>query len=136
MHTDDPNMHIAKMLTRKGIRPTKIRKHIAELLFDGHNKHVTADDVIDMARAAEIKVSIASIYNTLNQFAAAGLLRRVTVDPGKTFFDTNLTDHHHFFYEGENRLEDITASTLKVSALPPLPNGRKVKSIDVTIRLI
>ncbi len=124
-----------EMLTARGIRPTKIRKAIAGLLFDGHNKHVTVDDVIDMARTAQIKTSVASVYNTLNQFAAAGLLRRVTVEQGKAFFDTNLTDHHHFFFEDEDRLEDIPAGSIKVSGLPELPDGRSIKSIDVTVRL-
>jgi len=123
------------MLARRGIRPTKIRKAIAGLLFDGHDKHVTVDDVIDMARLAEVKTSVASVYNTLNQFAAAGLLRRVTVEQGKAFFDTNLTDHHHFFYEDEDRLEDIPTGSIQVSGLPKLPEGRSVKAIDVTVRI-
>ena len=124
-----------EMLTVRGIRPTKIRKAIAGLLFDGHNKHVTVDDVIDMARTAQVKTSVASVYNTLNQFAAAGLLRRVTVEQGKAFFDTNLSEHHHFFFEDEDRLEDIPAGSIKVSGLPELPDGRSIKSIDVTVRL-
>ena len=123
------------MLAQRGIRPTKIRKAIAGLLFDGHDKHVTVDDVIDMARLAEVKTSVASVYNTLNQFAAAGLLRRVTVEQGKAFFDTNLTDHHHFFYEDEDRLEDIPVGSIQVSGLPKLPEGRSVKAIDVTVRI-
>ena len=135
MTIDDSQLDTLKLLARRGIRPTKIRKAIAGLLFDGHDKHVTVDDVIDMARRAEVKTSVASVYNTLNQFAAAGLLRRVTVEQGKAFFDTNLTDHHHFFFEDEDRLEDIPAGSLKVSGLPELPEGRTIKSIDVTVRL-
>ena len=135
MNIDDSQLDTLSLLARRGIRPTKIRKAIAGLLFDGHNKHVTVDDVIDMARTAQIKTSVASVYNTLNQFAAAGLLRRVTVEQGKAFFDTNLTDHHHFFFEDEDRLEDIPAGSLKVSGLPELPEGRTIKSIDVTVRL-
>ena len=122
-------------LTDLNIRPTKIRKAIAGLLFDGTDKHVTVDDVIDMARHAKIKTSIASVYNTLNQFAAAGLLNRVTVEQGRAFFDTNLTDHHHLYYEKEERLEDIPAGTLKISGMPDLRKGEKVKSVHVTIRV-
>ncbi|PHR91375.1 MAG: transcriptional repressor [Robiginitomaculum sp.] len=127
----DPNQILAK----NGIRPTKIRKAIARLLFDGHDKHVTVENVIDMARNSEIKTSVASVYNTLNQFAAAGLLRRVVVEQGRTFFDTNLSDHHHFYFEDEQRLEDIPDGTIKLQSIPKLPYGRRIKSIGVTIRV-
>ena len=131
----ESHMDMLKLLGSKGIRPTKIRKAIAGLLFDGHDKHVTVDDVIDMARLAEVKTSVASVYNTLNQFAAAGLLRRVTIEQGKAFFDTNLSDHHHFFFEDEDRLEDIPDGHIKVSGLPELPEGRTLKAIEVTVRI-
>jgi len=129
------DLEIYQLLAGNGIRPTKIRKAIAGLLFDGEDKHVTVDDVIELARVAGVKTSVASVYNTLNQFAAGGLLRRVTVEQGRAFFDTNLSDHHHFYFEDEARLQDISAGTLKISGLPTLPKGRKVKSVDVTIRL-
>ncbi len=129
--TFDIKMH----LSGHGIRPTKIRMSIAGLLFDGMDKHVTVDNVIDMARASKIKTSVASVYNTLNQFAASGILRRVTVEQGKVFFDTNLSDHHHFFFEDEERLEDIPLGAVRVNGLPDLPKGRTIKSIDVTIRI-
>lgn len=124
-----------QILAKNGIRPTKIRKAIAGLLFDGRDKHVTVENVIDMARDSEIKTSVASVYNTLNQFAAAGLLRRVVVDQGRTFFDTNLSDHHHFYFEDEQRLEDIPDGTIKLQSIPKLPYGRRIKSIGVTIRV-
>ena len=122
-------------LAKHGIRPTKIRMAIAGLLFDGHDKHVTVDDVIDMARRASIKTSVASVYNTLNQFAAAGILRRVSVEQGKAFFDTNLSEHHHFYFEDEDRLEDIPFGALQVRGMPDLPKGRTVKAIEVTVRV-
>ena len=126
---------IRGLLHKHDIRPTKIRKAIAGLLFDGMDKHVSVDDVIDMARAQQIKTSVASVYNTLNQFAAAGLLRRVTVEQGRAFFDTNLSAHHHFYFEDEERLEDIPVDAISIQALPKLPKGRRIKSVDVTIRL-
>ncbi|PHS39049.1 MAG: transcriptional repressor [Robiginitomaculum sp.] len=126
---------IRRLLGRHEIRPTKIRMAIAGLLFDGLDKHVTVDDVIALARARDIKTSVASVYNTLNYFAAAGLLRRVTVEQGRAFFDTNLSAHHHFYFEDEGRLEDIPAGALQISGLPKLPKGREIKSVDVTIRL-
>lgn len=128
------NASKALLQTHK-IRPTKIRIAIADLLFDGHDKHVCVEDVIDMTRAAQIKTSIASVYNTLNQFSSAGLVRRVQVEPGRIFFDTNLSDHHHFFYEDEGRLEDIPADGLPLRDLPAIPTGHDLASVSVLIRL-
>ncbi len=122
-------------LRKLGLRPTKIRMAIAGLLFDGHDKHVCVDDVIELAQAHKIKTSVASVYNTLNHFAAAGILRRITVEQGKAFFDTNLSSHHHFYFEDEQRLEDIPVADIKVTGLPELPEGRELKSIDVTVRI-
>ena len=132
---DHDSIDIKNLLAAKNIRPTKIRKAIAGLLFDGHDKHVTVDDVIDLARSQHIKTSVASVYNTLNQFASAGLLRRVTVEQGRAFFDTNLSEHHHFYFEDEERLEDIPVDAISIKGLPKLPKGRRIKSVDVTIRL-
>ena len=126
---------IRRLLGRHDVRPTKIRMAIAGLLFDGLDKHVTVDDVIALARVRNIKTSVASVYNTLNYFAATGLLRRVTVDAGRAFFDTNLSDHHHFYFEDEERLEDIPGNHIEVSGLPKLPKGRRIKSVDVTVRI-
>jgi len=132
---NDDSRNIIKLLSRYDIRPTKIRKAIAGLLFDGQDKHVSVDDVIALARSRDIKTSVASVYNTLNQFAAAGLLRRVAVDTGRAFFDTNISDHHHFYFEDEERLEDIPGNAIEINGLPKLPKGRRIKSVDVTIRL-
>jgi len=129
------HIHIGQLLARHDIRSTKIRKAIAGLLFDGQDKHVSVDDVIALARSRNIKTSVASVYNTLNQFAAAGLLRRVAVDTGRAFFDTNISDHHHFYFEDEERLEDIPGNTIEIRGLPKLPKGRRIKSVGVTIRL-
>ncbi len=135
MGNTESNQNVKSYLQNSGIRPTKIRLSIAGLLFDGTDKHVTVDNVIEMARLSKIKTSVASVYNTLNQFAAAGLLRRVTVEQGKAFFDTNLSEHHHFFYEDEDRLEDIPMGAIQVEGLPDLPAGRSIKAIEVTVRI-
>ncbi len=132
---NDISEDILDRLTDNDIRPTKIRRAFAGLLFDGQDKHVTVDDVIDMAREAKIKTSVASVYNTLNQFVSAGLLNRVTVEQGRAFFDTNLAGHHHFYFENEERLEDIPEGKLQISGVPALPKGKSVKSIHVTIRV-
>ena len=124
-----------ELLKKNNIRPTKIRIALAKLLLDGHGMHVTVDDVIDMARRNNIKVSNASVYNTLNHFADAGLVRKVTIDLGKAFFDTNLSHHHHFFYEEEGRLEDIPDGAIQISKLPEMPKGHQLKSISIMIKV-
>lgn len=131
----DDSTYLKQLLVKHKIRPTKIRKAIAALLFDGVDKHVTVDDVIDLARRQNIETSVASVYNTLNQFASAGLLRRVTVEQARSFFDTNLSEHHHFYFEDEGRLEDIPTGSIKVAGLPKLPKGRQIKSVNVTVRI-
>jgi Fur family transcriptional regulator, iron response regulator len=131
----DDSTYLKQLLVKHKIRPTKIRKAIAALLFDGMDKHVTVDDVIDLARRQNIETSVASVYNTLNQFASAGLLRRVTVEQARSFFDTNLSEHHHFYFEDEGRLEDIPTGSIKVAGLPKLPKGRQIKSVNVTVRI-
>ncbi len=135
MNTKDINIQMFQLLVEHNIRPTTIRKAIAAMLFDGEDRHVSVDDVIEMAKKANIKTSVASVYNTLNRFATAGLLSRVCVDLNRVFFDTNLSQHHHFYFEDEGRLVDIPADNLKVSGLPQLPKGRAVKSIEVMVRI-
>jgi Fur family iron response transcriptional regulator len=130
----EENNTVQHILDEKGVRPTKIRRAIASLLFDGVDKHVSVDDVIDLARQASIKTSVASVYNTLNCFAEAGLLRRVPVDLGRIFFDTNLSDHHHLFFEDEGVLEDIDSTSIKITGLPELPDGRRIKAINLMVR--
>ncbi len=124
-----------KFLKKNRIRPTNIRRAIAALLFDGVDRHVRVDDVIGMAKEAGISASVASVYNTLNCFADAGLLRKVNVDIATSFFDTNLSNHHHLYIEDEQKLFDIPESDLEITKLPSLPNGRKPKSIDLMIRV-
>ena len=84
---------------------------------------------------ARVRVSLATVYNTLKQFMDAGLLREVVVDPGRSYFDTNLTDHHHFFHEKSNLLVDIPGQQLIVSNIPELPAGTAIERIDVVIRV-
>ncbi len=124
-----------ELLIEKGVRPTRIRKAVAGWLFDGHDKHVTVEDVIEMARKKGFKASVASIYNTLNQFAEAGLLCKVNAGQGKAFFDTNLSEHHHFYFEDEGRIEDIKADDIQIGKLPKIPKGRKLKSVSVMIKV-
>jgi len=87
------------------------------------------------ASRARVPVSLATIYNTLHQFTEAGLLREVAVDGSKTYFDTNLSDHHHFFVEGEEKLMDIENGSIAVSDLPTAPDGMEISRVDVIVRV-
>lgn len=122
-------------LRRVGLRPTRQRLALARLLFDKGNRHVTAEQLHGEAGEAAVRVSLATVYNTLHQFTAAGLLNEVVVEPGRSYFDTNIDDHHHFFFEDSGRLQDIPGDTLLVSALPQAPSGTAIRRVDVIIRL-
>ena len=123
------------LLKQAGLRTTKPRLVLAALLFAAGNRHVTAETLAEEARQAGLNVSQATIYNTLNQFLAAGLLREVQVDQSRSYFDTNLSDHHHFFVEDEARLIDIDAAAVQLAELPPAPDGYRTDRVDVVIRL-
>jgi len=118
-----------------GLRPTRQRLALARLLFDGGDRHVTAEQLHGEALAAAIRVSLATVYNTLHQFTTAGLLREVVVEPGRSYFDTNVDDHHHFFCETTGMLQDIPGSAVMVSPLPGAPAGTEISRVDVIIRV-
>lgn len=86
-------------------------------------------------RAAGVAVSLATVYNTLHQFTEAGLLRILAVEGARTYFDTNTSDHHHFFVEGENRVMDIEHGPVTVGNLPEPPEGMEIANVDIVIRL-
>ena len=118
-----------------GLRPTRQRIALAKLLFEGENRHVTAEDLHGEARAAGVSVSLATIYNSLHQFTDAGLMREVVVEAGRSYFDTNTGDHHHFFHEDTGSLEDIPGDKINVSELPAAPAGKSVQRVDVIVRV-
>ena len=118
-----------------GLRPTRQRLALATLLFAGHDRHITAEQLHCQAQAASIKVSLATIYNTLHQFTDAGLLREVVVEPGRSYFDTNIDDHHHFYVEGTGQLIDIPSQSVSLSCLPEPPVGTMISRVDVIIRI-
>lgn len=121
------------LLQSAGLRPTRQRLALARLLFDGRDRHVTAEQLHAEAQGARMSVSLATVYNTLHQFTAAGLLREVVVDPGRSYFDTNTTEHHHFFNERSGELRDI--DRVVVANLPPPPDGARIKRVDVVVRI-
>ena len=126
----------ADWLATAGLRPTRQRLALATLLVgDGQDRHVTAESLFEAASQSGHKVSLATVYNTLHQFTGAGLLREVVVDSSRTYFDTDMTDHPHFFWEEEARLSDAPADQLEISRLPSAPEGAEIAKVDVVIRL-
>ena len=132
---DRPFTPMLERLRDAGLRPTRQRLALARLLFGGGNRHVTAEQLHAEARREEIPVSLATIYNTLNQFRKAGLLREVVVASGRSWFDTNLEDHHHFFHEATGALTDFEAEGLAVEGVPRAPDGTEIARVEVIVRL-
>lgn len=123
-------------LAGAGLRPTRQRLTLADLLVgDGQNRHVTAESLFYAASAAGEKVSLATVYNTLRAFCDAGLMREITVDGSKSYFDTNMTDHPHFYWEDTAKLTDAPLDQLEIRRLPQAPAGAEIASVDVVIRL-
>ena len=122
-------------LRAAGLRSTRPRLALAHLLFGAGNRHVTAESLHEESRKAGLSVSQATIYNTLNQFLSAGLLSEVIVDHARSYFDTNVTEHHHFFIENEPRLIDIPLNEVVLSTVPDAPEGYNLAGVDVIIRL-
>ncbi|MDR3518682.1 MAG: Fur family transcriptional regulator [Azospirillaceae bacterium] len=130
-----PFTAILDRLQQAGLRPTRQRLGLARLLFQHGDRHITAEQLHAEAMAANLKVSLATVYNTVNQFTAAGLLREVVVDSGRSYFDTNMSEHHHFFLEENGELHDILDQNLLIGALPAPPPGTEVTRVDVIIRV-
>ena len=135
MEMTRPYSQVINRLRRVKLRPTCQRIALARLLFDGADRHVTAEMLHAEAQEALIQVSLATVYNTLHQFTAAGLLREIVVDSLRSYFDTNMTDHHHFFFEGSGELKDIPGDQVVVAGLPAPPPGMAVKRVDIVVRV-
>lgn len=132
---DRPFARALERLRAAGLRPTRQRLSLARLLFEGGDRHVSAEGLHAEAQAAGVRVSLATIYNTLHQFCAVGLLSPVVVDVSRTYFDTNVSDHHHFYFEEDGRLVDIPGASIVVNGLPAVPDGLEARRLDITVRL-
>jgi Fur family iron response transcriptional regulator len=130
-----PSAVIDQRVRSAGLRPTRQRVALAELLFAQGDRHLTAEQLHEEALAAGVPVSLATVYNTLHQFTHAGLLRILAIEGSKTYFDTNTSDHHHFFIEGENSVFDIADAPVKVVNLPQPPAGMEIVNVDIVVRL-
>ena len=123
-------------LRQAGLRPTRQRVCLGWLLFGKGDRHVTAEMLFEEATHARVPVSLGTVYNTLRQFTEAGILRQIAIDARKTFFDTNVSEHHHFLIEDKEELVDIpTSQTISVDGMPPAPEGHEIKRVDVIVRL-
>ena len=132
---DAANSPILQRLKAAKLRPTRQRVALAGLLFAKGDRHVTAEQLHQEALSDKVRVSLATVYNTLHQFTEVGLLRQVAVDGSKAYFDTNNTEHHHFFIEEKNDLLDIPSSDVVVGKAPVPPEGYEIARIDVVVRL-
>ncbi len=135
MVTETAGKDVTDMLRGAGLRPTRQRVSLAELLYSKGDRHISAEHLHEEAVAADVPVSLATVYNTLHQFTEAGLLREVAIEGNKTYFDTKVCDHHHFFIEGENEVIDIPGDGVGIGQLPEIPDGMEVVHIDVVVRL-
>lgn len=130
-----PYRDLIARLKDAGLRPTRQRLALAKLLFDSRDRHLTAEQLHMEALEEGVRVSLATVYNSLHQFTSAGLLREVVVEPGRSYFDTNIEDHHHFYHEDSGCLQDIPKDQLNIVSLPEAPAGTEISRVDVTIRL-
>jgi Fur family iron response transcriptional regulator len=135
MMSSNTTTALEERLKAAGLRPTRQRLALASLLFRGCDRHVTAEQLHAEALMQCCKVSLATIYNTLNQFTQMGLLREVVIDPTRSYYDTNVTQHHHFYAECTGMLSDIADDRVCMASLPLPPDGMTITSVEVIIRL-
>ena len=132
----DPITRSTDWLNAGGVRPTRQRVALAALLVgDGKPRHVTAESLYEASSRTGERVSLATVYNTLRAFCEAGLIQEITVDGSKSYFDTRMDDHPHFYWEDDAKLSDAPAEELKIMQVPNAPDGTEIASIDVVIRL-
>ena len=128
---------ILKKLRSSGLRPTKQRVEIAKFLFEREKTfHFTVESLNKLlTKKSTSKIALATIYNTVHAFRAAGHLSEVEVRGNKTYFDTNVSNHHHFYDSETAELIDIDANDIIIQKIPKAPNGKKIKNVEVFINL-
>ncbi len=129
------NVTVLERLRASGLRPTRQRLALAKLLFARGHRHASAEQLFNEAKTHRIEVSLATVYNALHDFTAKGLLREISIDSGGSYFDTNTSYHHHFYFERSGHLEDIAADRIAIAALPDAPGGAEISRVDVIIRV-
>jgi len=126
---------VEAMLRDAGLRPTRQRVVLAQLLFAQGDRHLTAEMLHTEAAQSDQHVSLATVYNTLNLFAKMGMLREIGVDGATTYFDTKTCDHHHFFIEGAGEIRDIPTTQIRIGKMASIPEGYEISRVDLMIRL-
>lgn len=137
-HANHSVVSMEERLRGAGLRPTRQRVSLASLIYAQGDRHLSAEDLHEEAVLANVPVSLATVYNTLHQFTEAGMLRIIAVEGSKTYFDTNISDHQHFFLEGENVVFDIPHGERgqpTVSNMPEAPEGMEIVNVDIIVRL-
>ena len=132
---EDMDLAMEDKLRESGLRPTRQRIALAELLFAKGDRHLTVEELHEEAVTAGVPVSLATVYNTLHQFTEARMIRVLAVEGSKTYFDTNTTDHHHFFVEDTNEVLDFPEGNVTIDRLPTPPEGMEIAHVDVVVRL-
>ena len=134
--TKRPYAQALKIVQEAGLRPPRQRLLLSKILFErGEDWHVTAEQLHEDVLKSGARVSLATVYNTLHQFTECGLLRQINLDAGKSYFDTNVSDHHHFYDAEQGLLEDIPEGQIKLAGLPDAPDGSRIGRVDVVIQI-
>ncbi|MEM7290407.1 MAG: iron response transcriptional regulator IrrA [Pseudomonadota bacterium] len=131
----DKYENLEETLRKAKLRPTRQRVALAELMFSKGDRHLSAETLYEEARALGVEVSLATIYNTLHQFTDSGLLRAISIESSKTYFDTNTGNHHHFFLEDTEEVVDMPDGFVTIGNLPEPPEGTQISSVDVIVRV-
>lgn len=133
---ENASRDVLERLRQSGLRPTRQRIALGQLLFGSGDRHVSAEALHAEAVAIGESVSLATVYNTLHQFKRAGLVRELAIDGSRAYFDTNVSNHNHFFIEEAGELMDIDGDQIRVDGLPEPPEGMRISHIDVVVRLV
>jgi len=133
----NPNFanQLKSRLREVGLRQTRTRVALGSILFGKGDRHVSAEMLFEEACQASVSVSLATVYNTLHQFTEVGLLRQVAIESSKSYFDTNNTEHQHYYLEDRHELMDIPPTDVAVGKIPVPPEGYEIARIDVVVRL-
>ena len=133
--TRNQSFCVFERLRSVGLRPTRQRVALCNLMFGAGDRHLSAEELHEEAHRAGEPVSLATVYNTLHQFTDVGLVRPLSAEGQRTYFDTNTSDHHHFFVEDDSTMIDIPDGGLRLDALPEPPEGMEIVNVDVVVRL-
>ncbi|MFK7732389.1 MAG: iron response transcriptional regulator IrrA [Pseudomonadales bacterium] len=135
MNRNQPDSDLTTQLKLVGLRPTRQRLELLQLLCGNGDRHVTPENLHLEARDNGIRVSLATVYNTLNLFTDKGVLRRLITECGVTWFDTNISDHHHFYNEVSGELTDFPAEVNMLPQLPEPPKGRSITGLNIVVSI-